>query len=357
MEEPSKGFVRADMLEDIKRIDEQLQRHLNRVWAMQNLDKENKVSLTQKQDWEIDSTKLIIKQVIAHGAFGTVYRGLYDGQDVAVKVLDWEEGQRTEAEIALLRTSFRQEVSVWHKLDHPNIAKFIGATLGTSGLKFQTQKKRVDMQNTAGCVIIEYFPCGTLKSYLTKNRERKLAFKNVVRIALDLANGLSYLHSRKIVHRDVKTENLLLDKNLTVKIIDFGVARLEASNPIDMTGSTGTLGYMAPEVLENKPYNRKCDVYSFGICLWEIYCCDTPYPNLKFSDLTSSVVYLSMRPDIPSCCPNSLAEIITRCWHSNPKRRPEMKEVVTMLKAIDTSKGKEMTPLYGSQGCLFFCCQ
>lgn len=83
MEEPSKGFVRADMLEDIKRIDEQLQRHLNRVWAMQNLDKENKVSLTQKQDWEIDSTKLIIKQVIAHGAFGTVHKGLYDGQDVA----------------------------------------------------------------------------------------------------------------------------------------------------------------------------------------------------------------------------------------------------------------------------------
>ena len=67
--------------------------------------------------------------------------------------------------------------------------QFIGATLGTSGIKFQTHNKRVDMQNTAGCVIIEYFPCGTLKSYLIKNRERKLAFKNVVRIALDLAEG------------------------------------------------------------------------------------------------------------------------------------------------------------------------
>ena len=67
--------------------------------------------------------------------------------------------------------------------------QFIGATLGTSGLKFQMHNKRVEMQNTAGCVIIEYFPCGTLKSYLIKNRERKLAFKNVVRIALDLAKG------------------------------------------------------------------------------------------------------------------------------------------------------------------------
>ena len=85
MEEGSKVLVKADMIDDIKRIDEQLQRHLNRVWAMQNLDKGNKVRITQKQDWEIDPTKLIIKQVIARGAFGTVHRGLYDGKDVAGK--------------------------------------------------------------------------------------------------------------------------------------------------------------------------------------------------------------------------------------------------------------------------------
>jgi len=88
----------------------------------------------------------------------------------------------------------------------------------------------------------------------------------------------------------VKTENMLLDKSRTLKIADFGVARLEASNPNDMTGETGTLGYMAPEVLNGSPYNRKCDVYSFGICLWEIYCCDMPYPDLSFSEVTSAVV-------------------------------------------------------------------
>lgn len=128
---------------------------------------------------------------------------------------------------------------------------------------------------------------------------------------------------------------MLLDKTRTVKIADFGVARVEASNPNDMTGETGTLGYMAPEVfgftgtfslhvllflflflrykkknllpnstetclanhtmhglqvLNGNPYNRKCDVYSFGICLWEIYCCDMPYPDLSFSEVTSAVV-------------------------------------------------------------------
>ncbi|KAL0293709.1 UNVERIFIED_CONTAM: Serine/threonine-protein kinase STY8, partial [Sesamum angustifolium] len=101
---------------------------------------------------------------------------------------------------------------------------------------------------------------------------------------------LSYLHSKKIVHRDVKAENMLLDYHRTLKIADFGVARVEAQNPRDMTGETGTLGYMAPEVLDGKPYNRKCDVYSFGVCLWETYCCDLPYTDLSFAEVSYAVV-------------------------------------------------------------------
>ncbi|CAL2231361.1 unnamed protein product [Prunus armeniaca] len=109
-----------------------------------------------------------------------------------------------------------------------------------------------------------------------------------------------------------------------VKIADFGVARLEASNLAEMTGYTGTPGYMAPEVLESKPYNRKCDVYSFGICLWEMYCCDMPYPNITFSELTSAVVYKNLRPEIPKQCPSSLAKVMKQCWDGEPKRMPEI---------------------------------
>ncbi|KAK9271654.1 hypothetical protein L1049_002017 [Liquidambar formosana] len=285
----SDGFVRADQI-DLKRLDEQLQRHLSRAWTMEKKKKEEE-ERSNRQEWEIDPSKLIIKAVIARGTFGTVHRGLYDGQDVAVKLLDWgEEGHRTEAEIASLRAAFTQEVAVWHKLDHPNVTKFIGATMGTSELNIQTDNGHMGMPSNICCVVVEYLPGGALKSFLIKNRRRKLAFKVVVQLALDLARGLSYLHSQKIVHRDVKTENMLLDKTRTLKIADFGVARVEASNPNDMTGETGTLGYMAPEVLNGNPYNRKCDVYSFGICLWEIYCCDMPYPDLSFSEVTSAVV-------------------------------------------------------------------
>lgn len=361
------GFVRADQI-DLKSIDEQLQRHLSRAWTMEKNKKytDNNgqgedgergrdTEIPIRYDWEIDSSKLIIKSVIARGTFGTVHRGIYDGLDVAVKLLDWgEEGQRTEGEIASLRAAFTQEVSVWHKLDHPNVTKFIGATMGAADLTILTDNGHVGMPRNMCCVVVEYLPGGTLKSYLIKNRRRKLAFKVVIQLALDLARGLSYLHSKKIVHRDVKTENMLLDKTRTVKIADFGVARVEASNPNDMTGETGTLGYMAPEVLNGNPYNRKCDVYSFGICLWEIYCCDMPYPDLSFSEVTSAVVRQNLRPEIPRCCPSSLANVMKRCWDANPDKRPEMDEAVSMIEVIDTSRGGGMIPHDQAQGCFCF---
>uniref|UniRef100_A0A2P2JRT5 non-specific serine/threonine protein kinase n=1 Tax=Rhizophora mucronata TaxID=61149 RepID=A0A2P2JRT5_RHIMU len=234
------------------------------------------------------------------------------------------------------------------------LMQFIGATMGSSGLQVQTENGQICMPSNVCCVVVEYLPGGALKSFLIKNRRRKLAFKVVIQLALNLARGLSYLHSQKIVHRDVKTENMLLDKSRTVKIADFGVARVEASNPNDMTGETGTLGYMAPEVLNGKPYNRKCDVYSFGICLWEIYCCDMPYPDLSFSEMTAGVVRQNLRPEIPRCCPSSLGNVMKRCWDANPDKRPEMDEVVSMLEAIDTSKGGGMIPPDQQGGCLCF---
>ncbi|GJN15303.1 hypothetical protein PR202_gb02202 [Eleusine coracana subsp. coracana] len=288
-------------------------------------------SRPRREDWEIDPAKLVVKGVIARGTFGTVHRGIYDGQDVAVKLLDWgEDGHRSEQDIVA----------------------FIGAIMGARDLNIQTENGHIGMPTNICCVVVEYLAGGALKSFLIKNRRKKLAFKVVVQIALDLARGLSYLHSKKIVHRDVKTENMLLDKTRTVKIADFGVARLEAANPSDMTGETGTLGYMAPEVLNGNPYNRKCDVYSFGICLWEIYCCDMPYPDLSFSEVTSAVVRQNLRPEIPRCCPSSFANVMKRCWDANPDKRPEMAEVVSMLEAIDTSKGGGMIPVDQRPGCL-----
>lgn len=347
-------YFRADKI-DLKSLDIQLEKHLSRVWS-KGVEVETKKEM---EKWEIDLAKLDIRHVIANGTYGIVYRGVYDGQEVAVKVLDWgDDGIATSASTASLRASFRQEVVVWHKLDHPNVTKFVGASMGTSNLKIPSKTAADENHRSppsrACCVVVEYVPGGTLKNLLFRNRRKKLAIRVVVQLALDLSRGLSYLHSKKIVHRDVKSENMLLDTRRNLKIADFGVARVEAQNPRDMTGETGTLGYMAPEVLDGKPYNRKCDVYSFGICLWEIYCCDMPYIGLSFVEVSAAVVRQNLRPNIPKCCPQQIASIMRKCWDGNPGKRPEMDEVVRLLEAVDVTKGGGMTPEDQPPGCFCF---
>ncbi|RZR84953.1 hypothetical protein BHM03_00011873 [Ensete ventricosum] len=136
--------------------------------------------------------------------------------------------------------------------------------------------------------------------------ERCFVRKLLFGISLTIRMLQSYLHSQKIVHRDVKTENMLLDGRGNLKIADFGVARVEAQNPKDMTGQTGTLGYMAPE---------------------------------------------NLRPQIPRCCPRAMASIMRKCWDADPDKRPDMDEVVGLLLALDTSKGGGMIPEDEAQGC------
>ncbi|KAK9117106.1 hypothetical protein Sjap_016053 [Stephania japonica] len=259
------------------------------------------------EEWEIDPTKLVIKgEDASRGAFGTFHKAIYDGQDAAVKLLNLgEEGNQSETEIASLRAAFTQEVAAWCKLDHPNVAKFIGATIGNNNINIETENGFMGIPSNVCCVVINDLPEDDLKSYLTRNQKTRLAFEVIIQLALDLARGLHYLHSKKIVHKHVKTDNMLLNKNLTIKLAhDFGIAgHVENSNPEDII-------YMAPENLRLEP---------------------------------------------PRCCPSSLANVMKRCWDENPNRRPEMDEVVSMLEAVDISTVGGAKPHRGKpKGCLCF---
>ncbi|CAN6929254.1 unnamed protein product [Brassica oleracea] len=174
-------IFRADKI-DLKSLDKQLEEHLSRVWS-RNLEITHKA---KEEEWEINLAKLETENVIARGTFGTVYKGIYDGEAVAVKVLDWEDdGQESKTNRAL----FRQEVTVWHKLDHPNVTKFVGASMGTTNLKIPTADLENSLPQRACCVVVEYVSGGTLKHYLIRNRRKKLAFKVVIKLALDLSRG------------------------------------------------------------------------------------------------------------------------------------------------------------------------
>jgi serine/threonine protein kinase len=134
------------------------------------------------------------------------------------------------------------------------------------------------------CVVTEYLPGGSLRAFLGRRRGEPPPLHDAVRMALDVASAMEYLHLKGLVHRDLKSENLVLDADNNVCVIDFGVSRFESEHSRPLRGTDGddpgTYRWMAPEMLRLQPCSRKVDVYSFGIVLWELLTALLPYEDL-----------------------------------------------------------------------------
>ncbi|KAG8497647.1 hypothetical protein CXB51_008852 [Gossypium anomalum] len=289
------------------------------ISAMTGLVKEEAVSLpncveipTDGTDvWEIDSRQLKIEHKIASGSYGDLYRGTYYSQEVAIKVL---KPERVTGE--LLR-EFSQEVFIMRKIRHKNVVQFIGACTRAPN----------------PCIVTEFMARGSLYDYL---HQQRVVFKlpSLLKVALDVSKGMNYLHQNNIIHRDLKTANLLMDENQVVKVADFGVARVQAQSGV-MTAETGTYRWMAPEVIEHKPYDHKADVFSFGIALWELLTGEIPYSLLTPLQAAVGVVQKSLRPTIPKNTHPRLGELLERCWQQDPTQRPDFSEIIEILQQID----------------------
>lgn len=274
-------------------------------------------SLGNYDAWTIDLRKLNMGTAFAQGAFGKLYRGTYNGEDVAIKLLEKPENDMERAQ--LMEQQFAQEVTMLANLRHPNIVRFIGAC-----------RKRM-----VWCIVTEYAKGGSVRQFLIKRKNKAAPLALAVKQALDIAKGMEYIHGLGFLHRDLKSDNLLICGDKSIKIADFGVARIEVQTE-GMTPETGTYRWMAPEMIQHRPYNQKVDVYSFGIVLWELITGMLPFQNMTAVQAAFAVVYKCARPTIPANCLPVLAEVMTRCWDANPDVRPTFADVVKILESTQS---------------------
>ncbi|XP_057490034.1 serine/threonine-protein kinase STY46-like isoform X1 [Actinidia eriantha] len=260
--------------------------------------------------WEIDPILLKFDHKIAAGSYKDLYKGTFRSQDVAIKVLK-DEYLNEDA-----RREFVQEVYILRRVRHKNVVQFIGACTRPPCI----------------CIVTEFMSGGSVYDFMHK---QKGIFKlpALLKVAIDVSKGMNYLHQNNIIHRDLKAANLLMDENEVIKVADFGVARVQTPSGV-MTAETGTYRWMAPEVIEHKPYDRKADVFSFGIVLWELLTGKLPYEHLTPLQAAVGVVQKGLRPTIPRHTYPKMVELLERCWQQDPSLRPEFSEIIEILQDV-----------------------
>jgi len=261
---------------------------------------------------KIDPAAISVFELIGAGYFGEVRRGVMYGQEIAIKrIVKARFRDRNDAQM------FGHEIAIVSKVSHPNILQFYGITI---------------LQGEY-CMIMEYMGGGTLRKFI----DGYAAFLNNFRLKImkSITEGMCYLHSwspHPILHRDLSSVNILLDKNANPKIADFGLSRLkpsgEGSGGTRPTGAVGGAAWMAPEVFRNEYYDTKADVFSFGIVCWEICHPTTTVTGGYDPELYAAMVALrGHRPPLDENIPLKWKQLISTCWAPFGKDRPSFVQI------------------------------
>ncbi|CAN1253663.1 Serine/threonine-protein kinase EDR1 [Linum perenne] len=269
--------------------------------------------LSSKVDCGIRWEDLQLAEEIGQGAFAVVYRGVWNGSDVAVKVYfanDYKEDTLQD---------YKKEIDMMKTLRHPNVLLFMGAVYSPERM----------------AMVTELLPRGSLFKTLHKNKQT-LDIKRRLKMALDVTRGMNYLHRRNppIVHRDLKSSNLLVDKNWNVKVGDFGLSKWKHATFLTARSGTGTPQWMAPEVLRNDPSDEKSDVYSFGVILWELVTVSVPWNKLNSMQVVGVVGFMDRRLELPEGLDPNISSIICDCWKSDPKQRPSFEDLIHQMTSV-----------------------
>ncbi|XP_010470561.1 PREDICTED: LEAF RUST 10 DISEASE-RESISTANCE LOCUS RECEPTOR-LIKE PROTEIN KINASE-like 1.4 isoform X2 [Camelina sativa] len=282
---------------------------------------------------ELEEATENFSRELGDGGFGTVYYGmLKDGRAVAVKRLYERSLKRVE--------QFKNEIEILKRIKHQNLVILYGCT---------------SRHSRELLLVYEYISNGTLAEHLHGDRAeaRPLSWSTRLNVAIETANALSFLHKSEIIHRDVKTTNILLEDNYQVKVADFGLSRLF---PMDQThistAPQGTPGYVDPEYYQCYRLNEKSDVYSFGVVLTELISSkeavditrhrhDINLANMAVSKIQNNALHELVDPSLGfekdldvRRKMMSVAELAFRCLQQEREVRPSMDEIVEILKGI-----------------------
>ncbi|EQC28271.1 TKL protein kinase [Saprolegnia diclina VS20] len=262
--------------------------------------------------WRLDEAKLETSRVLSVGAYGVVSLGTYQGSPVAIKQL---AGEKSTATVQ----AFIDEIRLMTTLE----SKYIVRLLGCAWVRPR------DIQ-----LIVEFMDHGDLRQLLAVSPS--ISWRVKVQLARDMVQGLVYLHSMDIIHRDIKSRNVLLHTEahmLRAKLTDFGISRIV---DVDMTARVGTFRWTAPEVLEGSAYSLAADVYSLGMVLWELETHAIPFGNVQNGwneyQWIEALKAGSVRPECSPTCP--LADVIHQCTQYTPSARPTALALGTMLDNI-----------------------
>ncbi|KAM9420482.1 mitogen-activated protein kinase kinase kinase 7-like isoform 2-T2 [Salvelinus alpinus] len=255
---------------------------------------------------EIDYVDIEVEEVVGRGAFGVVCKAKWKGKDVAIKTIE------SESE----RKAFIVELRQLSRVNHPNIVKLYGSC------------------NNPVCLVMEYAEGGSLYNVL--HGAEPLPYytaSHAMSWCFQCSQGVAYLHGMKpkaLIHRDLKPPNLLLVAGGTVlKICDFGTA---CDIQTHMTNNKGSAAWMAPEVFEGINYSEKCDVFSWGIILWEVITRRKPFDEIGGPAFRIMwAVHNGTRPPLIKSLPKPIESLMTRCWSKDPSQRPSMEEIVKIM--------------------------
>ena len=335
-------LYRKRQTNSIDRINDSIEKKRKNINKMNNNIKnylyDNVVSSLPFYYLNFDDLKYDLNDIIYFSEYSTLYRGKYFHNDICIKeiknIINLEE---TELD------KIKNEIDISLKLHHKNI-------INTLGYSFNQKKTKI-------YIISEYMKNKSLK-YFIETKKGNIPLKQKLLFIYEISLAIEYMHSRnyKILHRDIKSSNILLDDNLHCKLCDFGMSKYYINDKslklnIDgsnnslstnyQTNSQSTLFWMSPEYLCDGIINEKSDIYSFGILIWEIFMEDTnPYKNININDylLGNKEIVCNKRPIINDDnfkeCPK-IKELIQLMWNNDYNKRPDICYILNLLEDLN----------------------